>query len=95
MFVVFISKLHGCTSSSFQCSECVEGYLGTPVNGHQCYEQMGLDHPYVFANIKEERTKFYAIHPKYFNVDIRVVIDVNQGGSLLPIHISNHKQKDY
>ncbi len=76
----------------FQCSKCKEYFLGVPTNGHQCYRHMFLDRDYCFdPNTQEEcfrkpnrllfgRTVFFAVQPRYMNVDIRIVVDVTEGG---------------
>lgn len=63
-----------------QCSECVDGHMGTPTNGHQCYLQMDIEKEYYFEPLLRDRTEFYAVQPKYLNVDIKIIIDVNMGG---------------
>ncbi|XP_067133716.1 multiple epidermal growth factor-like domains protein 8 [Centruroides vittatus] len=76
-----------------QCSKCKEYFLGVPTNGHQCYRLMFLDKEYCFdPNTQEEcnrkpspllpgRTVFFAVQPRYMNVDIRVIVDVTEGGA--------------
>lgn len=78
-----------------QCSQCKEYFLGTPTNGHQCYRQMQVDLEYCLdpnsqtdclhdpVALLPGRTVFYAVQPKYLNVDIRITIDVTQGGGAL------------
>ena len=78
--------------SALQCSQCKEYFLGTPTNGHQCYRQMQVDLEYCLdpnsqtdclhdpVALLPGRTVFYAVQPKYLNVDIRITIDVTQGG---------------
>ena len=78
-----------------QCSQCKEYFLGTPTNGHQCYRQMQVDLEYCHdpnsqtdclhdpVALLPGRTVFYAVQPKYLNVDIRITIDVTQGGGAL------------
>lgn len=75
-----------------QCSKCTEYFMGNPTNGHQCYRQMFVDRDYCFEPKKQNpdcisptplyqgRTVFFAIHPRYMNVDIRVIVDVTKGG---------------
>lgn len=77
-----------------QCSSCKNSYLGEPTDGHQCYSQMDVDSDYCFdpddrnacgSNYKpllKGRTLFYAVQPKYLNVNIRITIDVTQGGKI-------------
>uniref|UniRef100_A0A0L8GCI5 EGF-like domain-containing protein n=1 Tax=Octopus bimaculoides TaxID=37653 RepID=A0A0L8GCI5_OCTBM len=75
-----------------QCSSCKNSFLGEPTDGHQCYSQMDVDYDYCFDpndrnacgnNYKpllKGQTRFYAVQPKYLNVNIRITIDVTQGG---------------
>ncbi|RWS24454.1 hypothetical protein B4U80_04898, partial [Leptotrombidium deliense] len=74
-----------------QCSKCKEYFLGVPTHGHQCYRHMFLDRDYCFDTETQEecnrkpnplllkRTVFFAVQPRYMNVDIRIVVDVSQG----------------
>lgn len=74
-----------------QCSKCKEYFLGIPTNDHQCYRHMFLDKDYCFdpdtqvecnrnpAALTNGRTVFFAVQPRYMNVDIRVVVDVAFG----------------
>ncbi|XP_035828225.1 multiple epidermal growth factor-like domains protein 8 [Aplysia californica] len=82
-----------------QCAQCKEYFLGTPTNGHQCYRQMNVDRDYCFdpdtqnncnqfpKALKLGRTVFFAVQPKYLNVDIRITIDVTMGSA--DVFISN------
>ncbi|KAG1714971.1 Multiple epidermal growth factor-like domains protein 8 [Nymphon striatum] len=75
-----------------QCSKCKEYFLGTPTNGHQCYRHMFVEKDYCFDPhtqdecamkpnpLSQRRTVFFAVQPKYMNVDIRIVVDVSAGG---------------
>lgn len=79
-----------------QCSKCKEYYLGAPSYGHQCYRHMFMDKDYCFVQNSEittpaecndissallqGRTVFFAVQPRYMNVDIRIVVDVTKGG---------------
>lgn len=77
---------------SLQCDKCKEYYLGTPTQGHQCYRQMSVDTEYCLDPETQEecnrkptplyprRPVFFAIQPKFLNVDIRLLVDVAQGG---------------
>lgn len=83
-----------------QCSKCKEGYLGTPKEGHQCYKQLNMDAKMCFdaKPIDECKMKpkplhpgemvFFAIQPRFMNVDIRIMIDVTQGR--LNVYMSRH-----
>ncbi|KAI1289297.1 Multiple epidermal growth factor-like domains protein 8 [Halotydeus destructor] len=74
-----------------QCSKCKEYFLGLPTNGHQCYRHMFLDKEYCLdPDTQEEchrnpspltngRTVFFAVQPRYMNVNIRIVIDIALG----------------
>lgn len=74
-----------------QCSKCKEYFLGLPIRNHQCYRHMFLDKDYCFdpetqqecnrrpSLLPQGRTVFFAVQPRYMNVDIRVVIDVSLG----------------
>lgn len=76
-----------------QCSSCKEYFQGNPVNNHQCYRQMTLEKEYCLdpstqndcnqnpGPLMQGRTVFYAVHPRYLNVDIRITIDVLKGGA--------------
>ncbi|CAM1295013.1 MEGF8 (predicted) [Pycnogonum litorale] len=75
-----------------QCSKCKEYFLGNPTNGHQCYRHMFVEKDYCFdpytqdecsrkpSPLGQGRTVFFAVQPKYMNVDIRIVVDVSEGG---------------
>ncbi len=89
------TKVIHCTSRDFQCSECVDNFLGKPTDGHQCYRQMIVDRDFCFdpntqMNCHSEpeplmygRTVFFGVQPKYLNVDIRVTLDVTSGGMFI------------
>jgi len=75
-----------------QCSKCREYYLGSPSSeGHQCYRQMHVDTDYCFDPKSQEsclikpkpllsgRTVFFAVQPKFMNVNIRINLDVTHG----------------
>uniref|UniRef100_A0A0K2SV94 Multiple epidermal growth factor-like domains protein 8 n=1 Tax=Lepeophtheirus salmonis TaxID=72036 RepID=A0A0K2SV94_LEPSM len=86
-------NLYGRESSCFkyQCSRCKEYYLGYPENGHQCYRVMTVDTEYCFdpetqsecnripSPLNAGQAVFFAVQPKFMNVDIRIVIDVTVG----------------
>ncbi|XP_071957536.1 multiple epidermal growth factor-like domains protein 8 [Antedon mediterranea] len=72
-----------------QCSKCTERYVGEPTNGHQCYLEMRVEQDYCFWSqtqcpINSEplpygRSSFFAVQPKFKNLDIRMTIDVTYG----------------
>ena len=77
----------------FQCSKCKEYYVGSPTDSHQCYRQMTVDTDYCLdpktqskcyaggqpAPLEHGQTVYFAVLPKFMNVDIRVVVDVTEG----------------
>lgn len=85
-----------------QCSACKEYFLGTPTNGHHCYRQMTVDRDYCLdpdtqkncnqnpGPLLRGRTVFFAVQPRYLNVDIRVTIDITKGG--VDIYFSSSDQ---
>ncbi|QQP51302.1 Uncharacterized protein FKW44_012624, partial [Caligus rogercresseyi] len=87
-------SLYGTEPSScfkYQCSLCNEYFLGQPENGHQCYRVMTVDTEHCFdpdskfqcdigsSALKLGQATFFAVQPKFMNVDIRIVIDVSLG----------------
>ncbi|KAK7078722.1 Multiple epidermal growth factor-like domains protein 8 [Halocaridina rubra] len=74
-----------------QCSKCKESYLGNPSNGHQCFKQMSVEKefcldPFTQNNCNTEpkplssgQTVFFAVQPKFMNVDIRLILDITKG----------------
>ncbi|KAK3860683.1 hypothetical protein Pcinc_033276 [Petrolisthes cinctipes] len=76
-----------------QCAKCKDSYLGSPSNGHQCYRQMNVEKDYCLDPFTQNEctstptalgpatTVFFAVQPKFMNVDIRLVLDVTQGGT--------------
>ena len=74
-----------------QCARCKEYFLGVPTHGHQCYRHLFLDKDYCFdpethdecsrypSPLTTGRAVFFAVQPRYMNVDIRVLIDVTSG----------------
>ncbi|KAG7161272.1 Multiple epidermal growth factor-like domains protein 8-like [Homarus americanus] len=76
-----------------QCAKCKDSYLGNPSNGHQCYRQMNVEKEYCLdpntqndCNTKPTtlslgQTVFFAVQPKFMNVDIRLILDVTKGGA--------------
>ncbi|KAE8741134.1 hypothetical protein FOCC_FOCC013392 [Frankliniella occidentalis] len=74
-----------------QCSKCRESYMGKPTDGHQCYKQMSVDLKFCLdAKLIDEcklkpkplmpgQTVFFAVQPRFMNVDIRVMVDVTDG----------------
>ena len=75
----------------FQCSECVDGFLGKPTEGHQCFRQMIVERdqcldPSTQMNCHNDptpllwgRTVFFGVQPKYLNMDICITLNVTSG----------------
>ena len=76
-----------------QCSKCKENYLGSPSDGHQCYLTMKVDEEYCLdpstqaqcdskpSPLLKGQTVYFAVQPKFMNVDIRLIIDITEGGA--------------
>ncbi|XP_026680192.1 multiple epidermal growth factor-like domains protein 8 [Diaphorina citri] len=74
-----------------QCSRCKDSYTGTPTNGHQCYKVMNVDARFCLDSklldeckmkpkgLNPGQSVFFALQPRFMNVDIRVSVDVTQG----------------
>ncbi|XP_050307632.1 multiple epidermal growth factor-like domains protein 8 [Anthonomus grandis grandis] len=83
-----------------QCSRCKDGFLGTPIQGRQCYKQMSVENkmcfdaqPFDDCKLKPKplhpgEIVFFVIQPRFMNVDIRIVVDVTQGK--LNVFMSTH-----
>lgn len=79
---------------SRQCSRCQEDFLGDPQDGFQCYRQMTVDSEYCFdrfmpvpernlSNLMDPgEIVFFAIQPKFMNVDIRLFVDLHRGARM-------------
>ena len=78
--------------------------MGDPADGHQCYRAMVVDQDYCLnpdgsrheycgdqaTPLQPGQTVFFAVQPKFMNVDIRVTIDISQGAA--DILLSAHSQ---
>lgn len=73
-----------------QCTKCRDSYTGNPIKGHQCYKQITVESKMCFdaktideckkpAPLKSGQTVFFAVQPRFMNVDIRIIVDVTQG----------------
>lgn len=77
----------------YQCARCKENFLGNPTQGGQCYRQITVEQEYCFdptsqsncyhepriRNLASGRSVFFAVQPKFTNVDIRITVDVTFG----------------
>ncbi len=74
-----------------QCSRCKDFFLGSPADGRQCYRQMSAGAEFcldmsalVFDDCSSSGgvggdgggAAFFAVQPKFLNVDVRIVLDV-------------------
>ncbi|XP_068203463.1 multiple epidermal growth factor-like domains protein 8 [Palaemon carinicauda] len=76
-----------------QCSKCKESYIGNPSNGHQCFKQMSVEKEFCLDPYSQEacnskpsplgpgQTVFFAVQPKFMNVDIRLILDITKGAA--------------
>ena len=74
-----------------QCTKCKESYIGNPSNGHQCFKQMSVEKDFCLDPISQDscktkpnplmpgQTVFFAVQPKFMNVDIRLILDITKG----------------
>lgn len=74
-----------------QCIKCKENFMGNPINNQQCYRKISVMQEFVIgsepADTEKKQDKplpygraiFYAIYPRYTNVDIRMTIDMFAG----------------
>lgn len=77
--------------STPQCVKCKETFMGNPVNDQQCYRKISVMKEFVIGKKTSETSEetveplpygqaiFYAIYPRFTNVDIRMTIDVFEG----------------
>ncbi|XP_061416595.1 multiple epidermal growth factor-like domains protein 8 [Lethenteron reissneri] len=84
----------------FQCAGCKEMFLGNATDGRQCYRKVTVEQDQCFdpssqsncyndqvQNLPAGRTVFFAVQPKFTNVDIRLTVDVTFGA--VDIYVSN------
>uniref|UniRef100_S4RXC7 EGF-like domain-containing protein n=1 Tax=Petromyzon marinus TaxID=7757 RepID=S4RXC7_PETMA len=84
----------------FQCAGCKEMFLGNATDGRQCYRKVTVEQDQCFdpssqsncyndqvQNLPAGRTVFFAVQPKFTNVDIRLTVDVTFG--TVDIYVSN------
>ncbi|XP_065199121.1 multiple epidermal growth factor-like domains protein 8 isoform X1 [Sycon ciliatum] len=57
----------------YQCDRCRSAYIGTPVNGQQCYLLISSDDAFT-EDIPYGGMRFFSIPPRYTNVDIRLTV---------------------
>ena len=75
-----------------QCSQCIDGFLGSPTHGNQCYRTMRIDRDFCLdpttqmdchsgpSSLMWGRTVFFGVQPKDHKVDIRITLDITSGG---------------
>ncbi|XP_047130543.1 multiple epidermal growth factor-like domains protein 8 isoform X1 [Hydra vulgaris] len=62
-----------------QCTRCIFGFSGNPMNGRQCYEKIVSFIVPKQRTMLSARSSFFMISPYYMNVNMRIVIDVIEG----------------
>lgn len=86
----------------FQCTKCLDGFLGSPSQNRQCYSKVVHMNEFSISSkagtdvtgenkappLPKGTTVSYVVYPKYTNVDIRTTIDVFQGG--LDVYVSTN-----
>uniref|UniRef100_UPI00358F442D multiple epidermal growth factor-like domains protein 8 n=1 Tax=Myxine glutinosa TaxID=7769 RepID=UPI00358F442D len=83
-----------------QCTLCKEAFLGIPTEGRHCYRKIAVGQEHCFdpttqnncyneqiRNLRAGQALFFAIQPKFTNVDIRITIDITFG--TIDLYISN------
>ncbi|XP_004365629.1 hypothetical protein CAOG_00758 [Capsaspora owczarzaki ATCC 30864] len=74
-----------------QCEQCARGYMGLPTNGNQCFLVLGEGELQGPDQVGRGEALYYAISPKYTNVDIRLTVDVFDG--LVTTYLSPRSDK--
>lgn len=72
-----------------QCTSCMDGYVGEPRNGKQCYRKMNHNFRYT-DHLPAKQTLYYFVQPLYSNLDIQVFINIIEGN--LDVFVSNSSQ---
>eukprot|EP00794_Sanderia_malayensis_P010746 gene10746-11897_t len=75
-----------------QCTKCKKPFVGNPEDGRQCFRRVERSDVIVIGTEKHvvgrdsivkpiaaDKTYFFAVPPKYTNVDIRLTVDVFEG----------------
>lgn len=89
-FTAFI-EANRVTIDITQCIKCKENFMGNPVDNQQCYRKISVMQEFLIGSQTAEtedkqvdllphgRAIFYAIYPRFTNVDIRMTIDMFAG----------------
>ena len=72
-----------------QCTLCMEGYVGEPINGRQCYKKLEHNIRYT-EHLPPRQTSYYFIQPLYSNLNIQLFINIIGGN--LDVFVSNSSQ---
>ena len=67
----------------------MEGYVGAPRNGRQCYRKLNHNIRYV-EHIPASQSSYYFIQPLYSDLDIQVFVNIIKGS--LDVFVSNSSQ---
>nr|XP_026689374.1 multiple epidermal growth factor-like domains protein 8 isoform X2 [Ciona intestinalis] len=78
-----------------QCDACQGGFKGNPINGGHCYRLVSINDEWCFdptllpgcathdynkkLEMKAGSTILFALHPKFLNVDMRLIVEVSSG----------------
>ena len=86
-----------------QCIKCKENFMGNPVDNQQCYRKISVMQEFLIASQTAEtedkqvsllphgRAIFYAIYPRFTNVDIRMTIDMFAGA--VDVYVANENDQ--
>ena len=81
-----------CVCGLLQCSQCKDQYIGTPTDGHQCYLRAVSEQEYCITRsdvhsicsttepLRYGYAVMYAVLPKYLNVNIKIYVNIHEGG---------------
>ena len=86
-----------------QCVKCTENFMGNPVDNQQCYRKISVMQEFVIGSqtadtedkqvnpLPHGRAIFYAIYPRFTNVDIRMTIDLFAGA--VDVYVANENDQ--
>lgn len=67
----------------------MEGYVGVPRNGEQCYRKLNHNFRYI-EHLPARKTLYYYVQPLYSNLDIQVFVNIIEGN--LDVFVSNSSE---
>ena len=86
-----------------QCIKCKENFMGNPADNKQCYRKISVMQEFVIGSqtadtedkqvdpLPHGRAIFYAIYPRFTNVDIRMTIDMFAGA--VDVYVANENDQ--